>query len=334
MLDLRPDTRARVGEGRRLSFGVAVQRPDARVVVLRGEHDAAVLEKARLVEALRKGDVAAHALGLALFKEELRQLLQRARRELRLRVLGSGEQRHLLRARLGLAHDLRLARLRGGRAAVQLRELRGDLLLELRPMRQDVQRAVLPRALHDGVRVAHPVVVRVQLVHAQAVLLQQQCRQQHTVLLCLEVFLAARAVHDDLDGERRLVAARGLPAIARVPAHLVLSQVLPCVDVVDVVVDAGVVHVGVWPRRTGVLLGVLLHVLQVVGVVDGHALDLARAAREQTVGLVLCALLVRAGVLGPNRAPRDDLLVDDEAMLRPRRVWCQFCHDVNPPINS
>ena len=38
--------------------------------------------------------------------------------------------------------------------------------------------------------------------------------------------------------------------------------------------------------------------------------------------------------VGPDRAPRDDLLVDDEAMLRPRRVWCQFCHDVNPPINS
>lgn len=97
-----------------------------------------------------------------------------------------------------------------------------------------------------------------------------------------------------------------------------------CVDVVDEIVNPGVVHVGVGPRRPGVLLRVLLHVGEVAGVVDGDARDLARAPGEAAVGLELLALLVLPRVLGPDGPPGDDLLVDDEAVFLPRRVGCEL----------
>ena len=124
MLDLRPDARARVGEARRLSRGVAVEGPDPGIVILRREDDPAELKIARFVEALREGHVAPDALGLALLDEHAGQLLHGAARELRRGVLAQAERRHLRRGGLGLAHDRRLVfRARRGGAAHQGRDI-------------------------------------------------------------------------------------------------------------------------------------------------------------------------------------------------------------------
>ena len=279
------------------------------------------------METLGPGHIAPDALGLALLQIHLRQLFKGAAGDLRLGVLAPAVEGHLLRRGPGLAHDRRLGLLGGGVCArsVELRQLRGDLGLELLPVGEDVERAVFPGPLHDRVRVTHPVVVRVELLHGQAVLLQQQRSQDDAVGLGPQVFLAPGAVHDDLDRDGRPVP-RAAAAVPGVPAHLGVLQVLPRIDVVHIVMDAGVVHVGIGPRRPGVLLSVLLHILQVVGVVDGHARHLAGAPGEPLVRLELLALLIFPGVLGPLGPPGDDLLVDDEAALRPRRVRCQFCH--------
>ncbi len=87
VLDLSSDAGAWVGEGGRLSLVVAVEGPDARVVVLTREDDAAVLEEAGLLEALGEGDVATDALGLAFLQEYFGELFQGAARELRGRVM-------------------------------------------------------------------------------------------------------------------------------------------------------------------------------------------------------------------------------------------------------
>ena len=114
------------------------------------------------------------------------------------------------------------------------------------------------------------MVVGVEPVNPEAVLHEQVRREPGRVFLSRPVRRVPPAGHNALNGNRGGVARP--EAVRRMPALLVLPEILPDSPVIHVVMHDHPAHIAV-EGGAGVLLRVVIHVGEVAGVVDRHTLD-------------------------------------------------------------